>query len=696
MDHGTVTDENGEFSLEEHEHEHTHIYISYVGFKTEKLPVSTIKHWEVQLIEDNTIQGVEISAKGSATRFADEVNKVEVIGTRELQRAACCSLAGCFNTNASVETATTNVITDAKELRMLGLAGVYNQILFDGMPFIQGASYTYGTSSYPGTLIESIFVSKGTNSVLQGAQGISGQINIIPHKVDKAPKWFFNVFANSFGESQYNVNHMLARENWNNLTAVHLTLPAQIRDKDGDGFRDIVRTQRMSIYNKWVYNAGDEVPIKAQIGLRAWGEQREGGQVGFRAEDHEGGTEQYGQTAEIGQFDIYTKLNYKLTEDLSITSLSNAFVHNNESYFGIKRYEANQRTFNSDLFFDYFFSDSDHNLKFGTSIKSNRLEERIELTEEVDFLRFDDVYNTDYDLPGLFAEAKFNLGMLTVLSGVRTDRYGEFGWKMAPRAMARLNFGEDTDLRLTAGKGIRIAHPFSEYINILAGNRELTVFTNLRPEEAWTYGINGLHTWRWSQSSFTLSSDFYHTSFINQIFPHFHHEPRTVQLHNDFGESVSNSFHVEGKLVLNEQFDIKTSYNHLDVYRTVEGVKTNLPFVPKSRWMINGSYSLPNDQWQFDLGYRFTGERRLPPTDDYPEEFQIGDYSDSFRILDFQITYRNNTFEIYGGAENILDFRQEFPLMSYEDPFGPFFDTAFTWGPTRGREFYIGLRYEIR
>lgn len=62
-------------------------------------------------------------------------------------------------------------------------------------------------------------------------------------------------------------------------------------------------------------------------------------------------------------------------------------------------------------------------------------------------------------------------------------------------------------------------------------------------------------------------------------------------------------------------------------------------------------------------------------------------------IANAQFSYKFEKFEIYTGSENIFDFRQERPVLSWQNPFGPYFDTSFVWSPTRGREFYVGVRY---
>ncbi|MBL0101484.1 MAG: TonB-dependent receptor [Saprospiraceae bacterium] len=66
---------------------------------------------------------------------------------------------------------------------------------------------------------------------------------------------------------------------------------------------------------------------------------------------------------------------------------------------------------------------------------------------------------------------------------------------------------------------------------------------------------------------------------------------------------------------------------------------------------------------------------------------------DPYDQIDFQITRRWKIFQIYGGIENIFDFRQEFPILGYDQPFGEYFDPAFNWGPTKGREFILGEVY---
>lgn len=692
---GTITDEFGNFSISDQGIENRTLIFSFVGYNPERINVGELKHWNIMLMEDNTIEGIEIRSKANATRFADAPAKIEVIGQREIERAACCSLSGCFSTNSNVVAATTNIITDAKELQILGLAGVYNQILFDDLPLVSGSAYQYGTGSYPGTLIKNIFVAKGSNSVLQGAQSISGQINIVPHDAADSDRLYLNAFADSFGGSQYNVNHAIKKEKWNNFTALHLTTPASIRDKDGDGFRDIVRTNRVSAFNKLTFQNPENDKFKGQLGLRFWKESREGGQLDYEADRHLGSTEVYGQFVDLVHGDAYVKFNYKLTDDVSLTFQSSAFRNSQDNYFGIKNYKSEQLNSTSNLFMDYFYGDNDNNLKLGISYINNTLSEDISLVQPTELFSYAGKYNQDYMLPGAYAEHSLYYKKLTLITGLRADQYEDIGLKIVPRLLIRYEMGESSDLRFSIGKGVRIPHVFSERINLLSGNRDVVFEENLLPEESINTGVSYVHSFFLDQVDITLSSDLYYTVFQNQIFPDFDREISTAFISNFYGQSISKSVNFESKFVFTGGYDLKLAYNFLDVYQVREEENIYLPFIPKHKLLMNHSYTTADDAWQFDVTYKWFGQKRLPETQNYPEQYRVEDFSPNYSNVNMQITKRWSQFEIYGGIENIFDFRQEFPILASDDPFGRYFDPSFSWGPTKGREFYLGLRYKL-
>jgi len=235
------------------ESEFSYLIVTAPGYLRDSISVVGIGHQQlkVTLIEVNEIGAAKIKGDPKNAHIGRKPAKTEIITHSELKKAACCDLAGCFETQGTVKAVTTNVITNSKELRILGLSGVYNQVLTDGMPLIQGASYTYGISAMPGPAVYGIFVSKGTNSVLQGYESMVGQINVVPKFGNRSEKLLLNAFANNFGENQYNAIWGLDKKKWNNFLAVHLVNPAGERDQNKDSFTDVTRLNRFVIYNKF-------------------------------------------------------------------------------------------------------------------------------------------------------------------------------------------------------------------------------------------------------------------------------------------------------------------------------------------------------------------------------------------------------------------------------------------------------------
>ena len=53
-------------------------------------------------------------------------------------------------------------------------------------------------------------------------------------------------------------------------------------------------------------------------------------------------------------------------------------------------------------------------------------------------------------------------------------------------------------------------------------------------------------------------------------------------------------------------------------------------------------------------------------------------------------------WEIYFGSENIGNFTQKELIVSADNPYSQYFDAGNIWGPTMGRVFYLGARYDLK
>src|SRR5690606_22256527 len=105
-------------------------------------------------------------------------NRLEVLTARELFKAACCDLSESFETNVSVDVVASDAVTGSKQIQMLGLSGIYTQLTVENLPGPRGFATPLGLNSIAGTWIESIEISKGIGSVVNGYENMAGQINV--------------------------------------------------------------------------------------------------------------------------------------------------------------------------------------------------------------------------------------------------------------------------------------------------------------------------------------------------------------------------------------------------------------------------------------------------------------------------------------------------------------------------------------
>ncbi len=695
---GVSTGLEGEFNISTEGITSNYLIASYIGYQSDTLDISNQDMISFNLVSINTLNEVLVKGQRDGVSISDlNPIKTEQLNQVELGKAACCDLAGCFGTQTTVKAHTTNVITNSKELRILGLSGVYNQVLLDGLPMIQGLSYTYGISATPGTLVDNIFISKGANSVLQGYESISGQINVLTKDPDNTEKLLLNVYLNSFMEKQVNVNYAFTKNKWSNLTAVHSVQEANKIDGDGDNFLDLPLLTRYMVYNKWKYGNENEWGWNSRIGGRLLSEQRIGGQSHFDITEDKGSSSVYGQTVDIMQPELWTKTAYRFDDVQSITLFASGLYQDQNSFFGTVGYDAKQTSVYANI--QHELDRDKINVKSGLSYRHLNLQEAISFSSNILERSYDGNYQRLENVPGAFIESTSSLleDKLVFIIGIRADHHNQFGLKTTPRALVKYDLGPSTIARANIGTGWKTSNLFSENIGLLVSSRDIIFEEVLEPEEAINYGAN--LTQKFNNATENLSGffsvDFYRTVFQNQIFPDYDTDPRKAIISNFRGTSISNGFQAELYLRILKRFEVKTGYNYLDVYRMIGEVKEDLPFNSKHRILTSVSFKPNSEKYHFDANLHWHGPQRLPNTSTNPLIYQRPDYSDSYTLLNAQFTYNFRKFEIYVGCENVFNFRQNKAIISWEDPFSPYFDTSSVWGPTRGRETYIGVRYKI-
>jgi outer membrane receptor for ferrienterochelin and colicins len=692
-----VSKSNGSFSINKTEG-NTTLITSHAGYFTDTLLVANEDSIVIVLQSKSTLGEVRVTSERDGIVLSNRNNiKTEIITSLELKKAACCDLAGCFETQGSVQSQTTNIITNAKELRILGLSGVYNQVLIDGFPMIQGLSFTYGISGIPGTLVDNIFISKGANSVLQGFESISGQINVETKKPDAKEKLFANIYMNSFLEKHFNVNANVKAGKWQSLLAFHSVQPANKIDRDKDTFLDLPLLTRYMVMNKWKYGNERAWGWSSEIAARFLNENRTGGQMNFNAKNDKGSSTIYGNTVALSQVDFWQKTNYRFNDVHRLTLYTSGFSQNQDAFFGSLSYKA--KLTNAFVNLQHEFNVTENNtLKSGISYKHLQLNENIVFTDNFINRNYAGNYNRNENIVGLFAENVLSLfkNKLTWIAGVRLDNHNEFGWQFTPRTLIKYDPTSKLTIRANIGTGWRTVNLFSENIGLLASSRNIIFAEKLQPEKALNTGINITQKFDAKNVSGYISTDFYHTNFSNQIFPDYDTDPTKAIIKNFTGTSISNGFQTDVFLKFYKRYEVKLGYNFLDVYRVTNGVKEVLPFNATHKFLTTLSYKPASNKFHVDANIHWYGKQRLPNTKLNPALYVRPDFSEAYTTANLQFTYIFKTVEVYTGAENIFNFRQYQPINSWQNPFSNYFDISSVWGPTRGREIYVGVRWKMK
>lgn len=689
---GTSTDASGMFHLLDPESFPARLVASMVGFTSDTLLIQSAGQTDLKIVLKNsvTLKQVDIVSHQASTSYSTiKPIGTELISGKELLKAACCNLSESFSTNASVDVAFTDAVSGAKKIQMLGLDGVYTQVLSENVPMLRGLSAAYGLSYIPGTWVENILVTKGTGSVVNGYESISGQINLEFLKPQEQKKRFFiNVYGNYKGRVEGNV-HVAQKLNdkWSTLLFTHASSNTMKQDMNKDGFLDMPLTEQYNVFNRWDFN--NKKNFEAQFGIKALYENRQGGQTSFNYKrDHET-TRAYGIGINTRQVDYFSKTGFLFPSrpGKSIGIQTSGKIQQQEMYFGLRKYNAEQKSFYLNAIYANYVKTTDHKYKVGLSYMLDDYDEKFN----------DSAFIRQENVPGVFAEYTYSGGdKFSLVAGVREDYHSLAGLQFTPRLHLRYAPLKKTTLRLSGGRGFRTSNVFVENQSVFASSREVVIREKLKPEIAWNYGFSFNQTFTLFSNEAFINLDFFRTDFQNQVIVDLDQNVNRVVFYNLNGRSFSNSFQADFGFTPVESFDVKLAYKWYDVQTTYNYELLDKPYIPKSRIMLNMAYATYQEIWKFDFTTNWFGTTRIPSTALSPAEYQLPKRSRSYFLMQAQITKKFRKFEAYLGCENILNYTQKNPVIAAQDPFGPNFDASMVYAPMDGRIIYAGIRLSIK
>ncbi|MEN8857808.1 MAG: TonB-dependent receptor [Flavobacteriaceae bacterium] len=695
---GATTNEKGWFTIP-YKSSYKKLVVSFVGYKTDTLTITSLEPIHHFLTPDNGLKEVVLKSKKKATqRSFVATQNVFTVNSAELLKAACCNLAESFETNPSIDVNFSDALTGTRQIQMLGLKSPYLLISQENIPSIRGAAQVFGLTFTPGTWVESIQITKGAGSVINGYESISGQINAELVKPFTDKKFFVNAYGSLGGRLELNTHfNQKVSEKWQTGVYVHGNYRGEKFDRNDDGFLDFPLMNQINIMNRWQYIDAEKGWVSF-INFRYMDDSKQTGELNFDPIRDRGTTNFWGSEIETKRFDTSLKLGYVFPE-IPFQSFGFQFAYSNhqqDSYFGLNIYDIQHQSVYSNLLFNSIIGDTRNKFTTGITFTHDTYNELVNLNN---FRRNENSFG------GFFEYAYDNLDNFSFTAGVRTDTHNLLGTFVTPRFHLRYVPWEKGVFRASIGQGRKSANIFAENQQLFASSRQIDVQSSggkiygLDPEVAWNYGISYLQGFKLFDKKGDITFDFYRTNFKNQVVVDWEN-PQQISFYNLDGKSFANSFQVEANYNIAEGFNTRFAYKNYDIQTDYTSGKLIKPLTPNHRFFANVSYETSkkeNDaQWKFDITYNFIGEQRLPNTASNPIQYQLEEYSNSYSLLNAQFTkVFSKKFEVYVGGENLTNMRQKSPILASDNPFGNNFDTTIVYAPIFGRMFYSGLRFKI-
>lgn len=717
-----VTDGFGVFELDDVAVGDT-IHASMVGYEPSGWVWQGERFVELVLRPGVVLGTAEVAAERRATSLSlmNAIN-VQTLNRAELVKAACCNLSEAFETNASVDASFTDAITGTRQIKMLGLDGKYTQILVDNMPGPRGLSVVQGLLLIPGDWVESIAISKGAGSVSGGYESITGQINVALKNPFTADPFHANLYANGSGRVEWNhvSTHQISRQ-WKTAVLSHALYNGQINDRNTDGFLDTPLQRHLVLRNEWRFvgdrglrgeyafsSANTELVAGRTSGLtpgNVWNDA-----AAWQANSGLEGP--WRGTSFVQRAEASAKTGYVFSDAQwrSIGTQFNAQHHRTWHNLGGNRYDGTEQLLRGNVLYIGRLAPEFHTFSAGASFVYNRFEETASWTDstEVNWQRTERV-------PGLFVEYTFNDDdRWNVVAGLRADAHNLYGRFLTPRLHARFGLTENISLKATAGQGLRVPTPLMEQLGPWASRRSWATWVGglpaplnlleIEPERATNLGLNATTAFKLNHRDASLALDAHWTQFENRLVVDMDWDPSMLLLYNLSGRSLAKTAQVEFDWSAHRRLDVRLAYRYVDaVTDRIQSEHRRDPFVSRHRGFAQFSYASrvgdAGAQWRADATLQWVGAQRLPSTASNPADFRQPEEAPGFAQLNFQATRDfSSTTSLYVGVENIMNVRQENPIVAATaapEDFNRYFDASLVYGPIFGRMVYAGLRWRI-
>lgn len=719
---GTTASEDGEYTLHKVKN-YNKLITTYIGLTSDTVEITpNQQEYNITLGQNSLqLQDVEIHSRiGGNYISSNTVNKQETISFAGLCKMACCNLAESFENSAAVTVGYSDAISGARQIKMLGLAGTYTQMLDENRTIMRGLSAPYALSYTPGMWLNSIQVSKGISSITAGHEAITGQINMEYRKPTDEERLFLNLFLNSELKPEINISSAFPVSKNKKLSTVilaHASTSTNVvgMDDNGDGYRDMPSTQFYTVANRWSYLADNGLQLR--WGAKFLQDKRLGGDVDYDDSMRNDmlALNIYGSQIENQGVNGYFKIGMPIGRAVydaeseselrsNIAMIVDVDYFKEDGYFGLNNYNGTDLAVMFNAMYNHYFTPTS-SLIVGVSGNYQTVTEQ--LANNTPWLSSSLNYNlnrNDNEV-GIYGEYTYKYGeKFSLIAGIRGD-YNQYynNYFATPRGQIKWSITPTTTLRGSGGIGYKTTNVITDNIGILATGREI-VFDNgtssafNRQEQAYTVGGSLTQQFKiLKPRDATISFDYFRTQFMHQVIVDQEMSSTAIHIYDSNEESYTNTIQVDFTWKPIENFDIFATYRYTDSKITLNRTdgttyKVDRPLVSQYKALLNLQYATNMRRWVFDVTAQLNGKSRLPVQNG---DITTSEYSPAYPMFFAQVSTRIKHWELYAGCENIANYTQDTPIISADNPFSTDFNSSVVWGPLSGRKFYIGTRFNL-
>jgi outer membrane receptor protein involved in Fe transport len=679
---------------------------------------------QASTIEEVSVVGVR-QRLYQAGMLKDVIQKTEVISSLTIEQMQATNLSDAIAEAPGVRVNNECSMCGVKRVMLNGLKGEHTNILVDGIPTYTMMAGFYGLDAAASAGIESIEIARGAGASLIAPEAIGGTVNIITKEarenaveVDLAG-----------GEDGYKKGSVVAT-GISDDEATRATFIAQYDnrdqyDGDNNGVSENPMLENTSMTLRLSHDLGErdnitvrlnkqesEIfggPHNSDIGeVRASFAANPGGNPAglFVGDDvrnqYIGELWETAEWIESERTEISASWLHEVNADFNFTVSASHNEHTQDSFYEGFIYEAEDDMTYLDVRFNYALND-DHHLTFGVDSRTEELRSDTNVSSNPAYQSD----SFDYDTRGLYLQdtwtATENLQVSLALrfDSVEADFVdpSKPGTEIdenivSPRLDMRYTHDDQWTSRFSAGRGYRAPLSFFEsdhgILDALAGF--IINVDELERSRSATYALS----FEGDQLSATWSLA--HTTVENM-----------ATLGEDGGVPTLDQLDDDAKVLTT---DLALNYqltDNVNLSATLENFDYNNEFkqsygvVPVEQrlnlgvdWEINGWDVFVSGTW---VASRDLSEYGVPesPSFDAADTSPKSNKAESYWTVDLRVSKEvTESLQVYAGATNLFDYTQvedmESPLF-YE---GGEYDVAHIYGPLRGREAYVGMKYTFK